>query len=400
MRMGHRVKNGRIIMEAPQAGQGIELIDELGNVKIHIGKQADGSYAGKFIGSKLYSSLFQTGLETDDTYIALDPAGILTAFYGGKQNIGMWASQNWGNMIYYYDGNQVGQLYTASETDNVIGGTQNRFHVWSKSGGSLCLSGPGIELQSDNVFLAGSTSAQVSMRGRIKDSLLPVLDLSGYVGNDTYRWNTVRAFNIDPGDLNFSERTCAICEQPFVGGDALVLLAKTVHEEHHTMTIPIHDRCKGVAKSITMEVPETEERFRLKADGQMEKYHVSKFIEAEEQTHRVKEGYDLDEKTGEFKKKALVVKVAKEGYSARLTPKTVKIFDQYGQLIKEFTKPQTLKFYDDQAGHEVELSAIQEPVEIFPEQPATKDEAVESVPVKRRQPVMKTITVEIGQAGL
>lgn len=360
----------------------------------------EGVYGAKFSGgSELYSCTFQTGDEGSDTYIALLPDGTLSAFYGGKQNIGMWAGQDWGNMIYYEAGIAAGQLYASSEYDPVLGGTKRRFVVWSRDTGSLRLMGPGIELQSDKVNLAGSSSAQITVRGKIWDNLLPVIDDAGYVGMNGQRWNTVRARYITPGDLCFEETGCPICGQPFTEGDIIVLLAHHIHEEHHTMTIPIHDRCKGIQKTINIEVPETEDRFRF-IDGQVEKYRVSKFIETEVQAHRVKDGYKLDEKTGEFKKKAMVVKVAKDGYSARLTPKTVKILDQSGQTIKELSSPQVLKFYDDQAGHEVELTSILESVEIFPERSAGADEVVELIPVVKRQPVMKTITVEIGEAGL
>lgn len=43
------------------------------------------------------------------------------------------------------------------------------------------------------------------------------------------------------------------------------------------------------------------------------------------------------------------------------------------------------------------MSAILDPVEVFPERPATQEESTEVVTVTRRKPVMKTITVEIGK---
>lgn len=260
----------------------------------------------EIIGGKVYSSTFQTGIKTDTTYIALSPDGTLEAYYAGKQNIGMYAGQNWGNMVFYYDGIQTGQLYATEEYDPVLGGTKKRFVVWSKSDGSLRLDGPGIDLDSNYVKLAGSSSAQINVKGKILDSLLPIADNSGYVGTSSYRWNTVRAKYITPGDLCFEEESCPICEQPFAPGDIITLLVHHIHEEHHTMTIPIHDRCKGVQKTLTVEVPETEEKYQFKEDGSLKAYRVSKFIEQEEEIHRVKEGYKFDKMTGQFRKKPLL----------------------------------------------------------------------------------------------
>lgn len=387
MIIGHMTKNGRIVLQAPQAGQGIELVDEQGTQKVLIGKLPDGSYAGKFVGSKLYSSMFQTGAETGNTYIALNPDGTLSAYYNGKQNLGMWAEQNWGNMIFYENGVDAGQLYAASEYDPIFGDTRRRFVVWSKDTGSLRLYGPGIHLDSDKVRLAQDSSSTIYVTGKIWDGLVPVSDNSGYVGYTNQRWNyggfyILRAYDLQQADACFLETACPLCEKPFVPGDTIVLLVRHIDEDFlGTMTVPIHSGCQGINKVLTREIQETEERYRLKEDGSIETYRAPKLVEQEDEIHRVKEGYDMDEITGQFKKKALVVQVARDGHTAKQTSRG-------------------LKFYNDQTGNEVELFAIQDPVEVFPEWPATKDEAVEVVTVKRSKPVMKTISVTIGQAGV
>lgn len=395
MKIGHRVKSGVIELTAPDSHQGIRILDAAGNQKVLLGNLGGGKYGGRFRGAELYSSLFRTGEETDNTYIALTPEGVLEVYYQGKQNLGMWANQNWGNIVFYEDGVAAGQLYAVSEIDPALGGTRRRFAIWSRDTGSLRLYGPGIHLDSSVVLIGSQTTHEVNIFGKFKSNLLPYIDNYGYVGNVDYRWYMVRAVNIQQGDLCFEERTCPICEQPFAPGDAVVLLVRHVHEELGTMTIPVHDRCKDTPKTLTVEIPETEERYRLKEDGNLETYKVTKFEEVEEEVHQVKDDYELDEAAGLFKKKALVVPVAKEGYSARLTSKTVNVFDQYGNTV-DLVKPQVLKFYDDQTGQEVELTSILEPVEVFPERPAEKEEAIEVITVRRRRPVMKTVTVEVG----
>ncbi|OPY60522.1 MAG: hypothetical protein A4E56_02650 [Pelotomaculum sp. PtaU1.Bin065] len=328
------------------------------------------------VGGNIYASTFRTSAQDADTYITLTPQGTLESYYQGKQNLGMWAGQNWGNLVFFYDGDQVGQLYTTSDYDPVLGGTTKKLVVWSKSDGSLRLQGPGIELDSDCVNLAGNSSAHVTVRGRFDDNLLPYVSGSGWIGNDTYKWYGGNIQHLTHGDLCFIERTCPICEQPFKTGDAVVLLVRCIHEVHGTMTIPVHDRCKNVKKPLEVDVPEVEQVYRLRDDGELEAHPVVKFKEMEESVCRLKEGYTLDEATGQFKKKALTEQVIKEGYSAKKTD-------------------QGIKYYNSQTGHEVEPSSIMETVEVSPERPATKEEAVKIMRVKRKRPVMKTITIEL-----
>ncbi|MCL6612979.1 MAG: hypothetical protein K6T66_15720 [Peptococcaceae bacterium] len=403
----------RVIDRVPCCGGGVQVSVIMPNgitsfkavrnlPRVVHGQYAPGKYGLKVdSGGAIYSSVFQTGSETSDTYIALTPEGVLEAYYQGKQNIGMWAGQNWGNMIFFEDGIATGQVYATSQYDPVLGGTKRQLVVWSRDTGSLRLHGPGIHLDSNYVNLAQSSSAQICVMGKIWDGLVPYIHNSGYIGYSNQRWNSgyfniLRATNLSQGDTCFEETSCPLCEKPFVPGDTVVLYVRHIDEEFlGTMCIPIHSGCQGIKKTLTREIQATEERYALKEDGSLEVYRMPKFEEVEEQVHRVKDGYELDERTGQFKKKALVVPVAKEGYSARLTPKTVKIFDERGNKV-EVARSQVLKFYDDLTGLEVELSAIQEQIEVFPEQPATKEEAVEVVTVRRRRPVMKTVTVEVG----
>jgi len=316
-----------------------------------------GGTCGREIGGNIYASTFRTSTQDSDTYITLTPEGTLESYYQGKQNIGMYANQNWGNMIFHYDGNQAGQLYATSDYDPVLGGTTRRLVVWSKADGSLRLQGPGIELSSNYVNLAGGSSAQINVRGKIVDNLVPYTHNTGYVGYSDQRWNSgyfniLRATNLSQGDTCFEETACPLCEKAFAPGDTIVLLVRHIDEDFlGSMCIPVHVGCQGIHKVLTREIQETEELYRFKEDGTVETYREPKFEEVEEQIYQIKEGYKLDKYTGQFKKKEVMARA--------------------------------------------ELPGIQEAVEFSPEKVVTKEEAVELVTVRRKKPVMKTITVEL-----
>lgn len=322
---------------------------------------------------EIYSSTIRTGDENSSTYIGLVPPNGLMAYYSGQKILEMVANTLQGWLKFYYNGAEMGELIARSDGTGMDIDTS----FWGKK---LHIQGTPIEMYSGVGEFTLSTGSYFNMLGRFWNSFLPQFNNSGYIGDSTYKWNTVRATFITPGDLCFEETSCPICGQDFTDGDVLVLFVKTIHEEHHTMTIPMHEQCKGIQKVIDVEVPETEEKYRLKEDGQLEAYRVSKFTEAEEKVSRVKEGYSLDEKTGQFKKNALVVHLAKEGYTAKNT--------EHGA-----------KFFDEETGDEVNLRNILEPIEIFGERPAVKDEALVLVTEMRRRPVTKTITVEVGKSN-
>lgn len=105
-------KNGRYILQDPLTGQGFELWD--GAVqKVLIGRQSDGTIAGKFIGCILYGSAIRSGAEGDTTYIELSSAGgdPLTVVEGGKTALNIWTSG--GGLLQFYDtalDDMVGQI--------------------------------------------------------------------------------------------------------------------------------------------------------------------------------------------------------------------------------------------------------------------------------------------------
>lgn len=345
---------------------------------------APGKYGMKVTQGEIYSTSFQTGAPGEATYITLTPGGTLESYYNGKQNLGMWAGQNWGNMIFYEDGVMAGQLYAESTYDPLFDYQVKRmFFVWARGDGSLCLTGPGLDLRSDKIKIGDDLTSQIIINGKIDGNLMPYDPLFSNIGEPSVRWHTgyfdlLRATDLAQGDICFEETICPLCEKSFAPGDTIVLLVRHIDEGFlGTMCVPIHSGCQGISKTLTREIQDTEIKYVLKEDGNIETCRVPKYEEVEEQIYRLKKDFEFDENTGQFKKKALVVPVSKEGYSARLTKRG-------------------LKFYDDRTGLEVELSAIQEPVEVFPERPATKEEALELVTVKRRRPVYRTVTVKIG----
>lgn len=368
MRIGHFVKNGKVDLIAPESNQGIRVFDASNNQKVLIGNLGGGEYGAKITDGKIYSSIIRTGEEDSDTYVALVPPNGFVVMCGGQKVLETWANSNQGHLFWYENGVKYGEIAAYSD----------KLHITTENNKGLYLQSSGDLLEVYGYEIDMTASSMFNFVGRYWNSFLPYFSNSGYIGNNDYKWNTVRATYITQGDLCFEETSCPICEQPFASGDIIVLLVHHIHEEHHTMTIPIHDHCKGIQKTITVNVPETEERYRLKEDGQLETYRVSKFRKVGEKVYRVKEGYSLDEVTGNFKKNAIFKKKLKENHSVKET--------EHG-----------LKYFNDLTGKEVSLRDAHEDIEDAKEQPATREEALEVVTVKRRRPVMKSITVEIGK---
>lgn len=361
------MKNGCIMLEAPQNGEGISLSDGQGNQKILIGRLPDGSYGGKFVGSKLYGSLFRTGQENDTSYIELQPGfKPLRVVKNGKDALEITTHGDSG-AIFFYDAakDDRGGYIAAGDIYSTLG-----LHVIGfakQDWAPLWLMGNPLYLESHN--------NDITFESRIWSNLLPTIDNSGYIGNNSYKWNTVKAQFIDPGDLCFQETTCPICEQPFTDGDIVVLLVKAIHEEHMTMAIPIHDRCKDTQKEITVSVPETETRYRLNDQGEIEEYKVSKFETVKEEIRKPQKGYQFDEITGLFTKEAVKQKKLKQD--------VISLRDGNKMVYIRGDKPIP------------EFDAFEE-VEVAPERQASKEEALETVIVERKKPVHKMLTIQAG----
>ncbi len=369
-------KNGRIILQDPQSGQGIELWD--GNQqKVLIGRLDDGTVGQIIRGGKLYSSEVRTGDEDSTSYIAMVPPNGLVAYNGGKKVFETWANSNQGHLSFLEDGVHRGSIAAGGQaTPTLYIRAEDDVKVLQR----LYLQGSSIEVWGGNSLILHADT--IDLEGGMGGSIYPYHDDSYSLGYPLQRWGVVWAHYVNTGDLCFEERECAICGQPFASGDMLILLVNQVNEGLGTMTIPIHEGCKGQGVVRTVEVPETETRYRLNKDtGTLEEYKVIKYIEESSTIMDLADGYALDDITGVFRKKAKVETIAKEGYIARITDQDIKYYEE---------KP------DGTVGQEVALRDIMEPVEIFPEELATIEQAVVQKNITSRRPVMKQITITIG----
>ncbi|OPX84571.1 MAG: hypothetical protein A4E53_03863 [Pelotomaculum sp. PtaB.Bin104] len=331
----------------------------------------EGKYGIKIASDgEIYSSTIRTGDEGSNTYIGLVPPNGLVAYCNGQKTFEMVANSLQGWLKLYYNGAEMGEIIARSDGSGMDIDTS----FWGKR---LCLQGSPVEMYSGGTSEFHMETGQFfNMVGRFWNNFLPYIDGSGYIGNNTYRWYGGNIQHLTHGDLCFIERTCPICEQPFESGDAIVLLVRCIHEVHGTMTVPIHDRCKNVRKSLEIDVPEIEQVYRLRDDGELEAHPVVKFEEVEEKIHQVKEGYSLDKTTGNFRKNAVFKKKLKENHSVKET--------EHG-----------LKYFNSLTGEEVSLRNAHEDVKVSDERIVSQEEAVGVVTVRRRKPVMKTITVEL-----
>ncbi len=84
-----------------------------------------------------------------------------------------------------------------------------------------------------------------------------------------------------------------------------MLLNKAILENGYSFTIPIHEKCKHLQREIEVEVPEMVKKYRMNEHGKMEEYMDVAFEEVEEEIIDVHPDYELDENTGNFKRKLI-----------------------------------------------------------------------------------------------
>jgi hypothetical protein len=331
-----------------------------------------GEIAGNIIrGSEIYGSQVRTTSQAgSNTYIELATDGNLNVVGAtGSKVLNITAGYNQGRIALYDEGIQKGQL--------LVNATSTRDLLIRSSDGN------GVQLSADTgeSIRLGSCSGVTSDRGvkisGISEALLPYSHYAYNVGSSSKRWNYIYCYTLVQGDTAFEERECAICGQPFKPGDVLGLVVKAVHEELGTLTIPVHVGCKDKNAVLEVEIPEVESYFEMDDSGEVKEYKRTKYLEEDIPVVTVANGYRLDEKSGTFKKDPLIVKVAKDGYIARNTK-------------------QGVRFFEENTGKEINLNSILEDVEVFPEREVTREEAVISELHRRRTPVMKTITVKVG----
>lgn len=334
----------------------------------------EGKYGLKVSGDgEIYASIIRSTSEGEtQTYIELAPSGVLNVVgpSGGKV-LEISAGADQGAISLYDNG--------IEKVSIMLNGAITR-DLWLRTKDDN-----GIYLDADTgeYLMLGPCGGQTAYRGirasGFSTDILPYQSDGANLGSSSKRWWWLKVQSVTEGDLNFEETKCAICGQTFQAGEVLGLLVKGHHPEMGTMTIPCHTACQGKSAAIEVQIPETETRYLLNDAGELEEYQTCKFGEVEEPVASVRKGYELNERTGEFKKKAVFETVVREGFRSEKTAQGLKFFKE-----------------TDKKRAEVNPGIATETVETEPERPATKDEAIELVTVKRRRPIMKTVTVEIG----
>jgi phage minor structural protein len=136
-------KNGRIILQDPQSGQGLEVWDGTTR-KVLIGRLDDETIGQEIVGGALYSSLFRTGAKTDTAYIELVPPNMLRVIYNNKTAIEIVSGGLNGNIAVFDDDVEYVRL-TGHYSLNSVGHTG----LYSLNSRPLMLKGPASNITLD-----------------------------------------------------------------------------------------------------------------------------------------------------------------------------------------------------------------------------------------------------------
>ncbi|HOV80320.1 MAG TPA: LamG domain-containing protein [Bacillota bacterium] len=132
-------KNGRIVLQDPQKGQGLEVWDGTTR-KVLIGKLDDGTIGQEIVGGELYSSRIRSGGKTDTSYIQLSPGfEPLLVKENGKDALSIWASG--GGLVQFFDTNLDDMVGQITNFNDLIGqglriqgrdlsGNRKSIHIW------------------------------------------------------------------------------------------------------------------------------------------------------------------------------------------------------------------------------------------------------------------------------
>ena len=292
---------------------GIKVYDVEEKLRAHLGSWIDGAirkYGLKIIEGEIYSSLISTGEEGDNR-------GAIKIHYYPNPN---YPQFNFGAIDFYGgSGKKIMSLDTGAQQPALqffdetieeqiaagfiglgIGSSTKELYVAGYDRGML------ISTLNESISL-GATSGVAGNSGvsisQIRGNLTPTVDGGGNLGQNNLRWWAGYIVYTQTGDLAFSEKTCAICDGKFEDGDILALLTKTILDNGYTFTIPVHERCKNIEKTIEVEVPEMTTKYRVNDQGAVEEYKDMYFEEIEEEIMTVHPDYELDEDTGRFKRK-------------------------------------------------------------------------------------------------
>lgn len=201
-------KNGRIILQNPAKGQGVELWDG-SQQKVVIGRLDDGSIGQIIRGGKLYSSEVRTGAEGANSYIGLLPNNALSVVYNGNKVLETLANSSQGHLKFYEAGAQKGKISASGNTFYVDAedesGTHKRLYLRGsnieiRSSGTLDLY-PGYEVTVQGDFFTTGTLTAGDKRCTEKTS-------QGVVGLHTRESPDIRY--IDEGRAELLSGQCII----------------------------------------------------------------------------------------------------------------------------------------------------------------------------------------------
>ena len=153
------------------------------------------------------------------------------------------------------------------------------------------------------------------------------------LGNTAYRWSDLWAVVVHEGDVAFAEKECIKCDKKFKVGDNIVYKVIRFDEEtEEPMAIPIHLECansppKKVKKSYAVQ----EDYYEWDEEkGEAVKRKRNKAVTKKVKKRKIKEGFELDDKKGEFRK------LEKEGKAeTMLIDKKVRVEDATEEIEEE-----------------------------------------------------------------
>lgn len=275
--------------------EGFKVFDELNVLRCILGQYASGEYGLKVINGELYATSFQSGAEGATSYIKID---------AGFNPLSVVASAI--NAINIYADTKGGYI---EFRDTTLDETRGWINVQNDANGKQL-----VIYAEENLILSAGTGAIhpigdiTLVDGPIASAVKPDITAARSLGSSSCKWYTLYSSTLNTGDLGFTETECGICGERFNDGDILCLMVKTIDEENYSMTIPVHEKCKDVAKTITVEMPARTTKYRLNKDGVVESYLEIDYEETEEEVHSIRPNCSLDRDTGKFVRKGTKVK--------------------------------------------------------------------------------------------
>ncbi len=278
-------------------GDGLKVFDAEDDLRVLLGSWLKGAirkYGVKIVDGEIYATDIKTGAEGSNTYISLGKDNKLSIIYDGNKVLETMAQTNQGHLFFYDTGVLYGSIGAFSDKLRIESESSKGIYIQAPSNAKTQIYGGEIEMNAGTMF---------NFLGRYWNDFLPCYNNMGNLGSDSYKWNRVRAAFGVWDDICFEETSCAICGGKFEDGDALCLLTKTIGDDGCSYTIPIHERCKHISKTVVLPMPVTTKQYSLKSNGALEEHIVNAFEESEEEIFTLHPDYMLDEKTGHFKRR-------------------------------------------------------------------------------------------------